>query len=98
MVDQEASRVIAVVEVKYLAGDTATARFREAVTQIVHYTRAYAPGPRLDDLVGRSLVVMSKDAPAVRCSGTAIPKALDFEDVIQGHLSPWIRSVLGLPP
>ena len=92
LVDMQARMVRAVVEVKYLAGDTASARFREAVDQIVRYGRGYASGQALEDLIGRSLVVMSVDAPGLRNPGRGVPTALDFLGVMQGRLRTWLRS------
>ncbi len=93
LVDMQAGAVLAVIEVKYLAGDTATARFREAVDQIVRYGRGYASSQDLEDLVGRSLVVMSVNAPALQRPGPAVPSAIDFLGITQGLLRPWLRSL-----
>lgn len=93
LVDMQAEVVLAVIEVKYLAGDTATARFREAVDQIVRYGRGYASGQDLEALVGRSLVVMSVNAPALQHPGPGVPSAIDFLGITQGLLRPWLRSL-----
>lgn len=94
VLDTSAGRIAAVVEVKYLAADTATARFREAVDQVVRYGRGYAVGPALEDLIGRSLVVMSVGAPKLQKPGPGIPSALDFEGVTQGQLRHWVQRLL----
>ena len=52
VVDDEAGRTAAIVEVKYLAGDTANARFREAAGQIVRYGRGFGAEADLPALIG----------------------------------------------
>lgn len=94
VLDTMAGRVAAVVEVKYLTGDTAAARFREAVDQITRYSRGYAAGPALEDLIGCSLVVMSEGVPELQKPGVGIPAALDFEAITQGQLQPWVRKLV----
>lgn len=94
LVDVQADIVLAVIEVKYLAADTATARFREAVDQIVRYSRGYAWNQPLDGLIGRSLVVMSVKAPDLKNPAPGVPTALDFDDVTHGLLGPWTRALL----
>ena len=51
--DRLAGQAVGIVEVKYLAGDTASARFREAAGQIVRYARGYRPEAEVDGLVSR---------------------------------------------
>ena len=46
LVDEEEPRVLAVMEVKYVQGDTVTNRFREAMHQVIRYARGYAEGGR----------------------------------------------------
>ena len=63
VVDEYAGRALAIVEVKYLEGDTANARFREAMGQIVRYARGYGGAGEIDGIIRRSLVAVSREAP-----------------------------------
>lgn len=94
IVDEPTGRVVSVIEVKYLAGDTANARFREANGQIVRYARGYVTGGSIDDLVRRSLVALSADAPALLDDTAPAPAAVDFAAMQEGSLRPWIRERL----
>lgn len=98
VVDRDADAVVAVVEVKYIAGDTATARFREAVDQVVRYGRSYAPAGATGPLLERSLVALSRNAP-VRVEHTApAPFSADFETIMQPHgLDAWAAVVVAAP-
>ena len=58
--DRLESQARGIVEVKYLAGDTANARFREAAGQIVRYARGYSPEAQIDGLVRASLIALSR--------------------------------------
>ena len=90
LINTATQKVAAVVEVKYLAADTATARFREAVEQIVRYSRGYASGVDLDDLIGRSLVAMSVQSPQTLTPKPAsVPAATDFSQIVEGSLQQW---------
>lgn len=97
VVDRARDEVAAVVEVKYIAGDTATARFREAVDQVVRYGRSYAPADGLDALLGRSLVALSRGAPARVDSTVPAPFSVDFEALRQPPgLDDWASSLTAL--
>ncbi len=91
LVDSTSARVVAVIEVKYLAADTATVRFREAVEQIVRYGRGYARNDELTALLKRSLVAMSVEAPSLIHQQPAggVPIAIDFSRMKQGLLRAW---------
>ncbi len=90
LVDAIKQRVLAVIEVKYLAGDTASTRFREAIEQIVRYSRGYATAAELSLLQGRSLVAMSVEAPEIIMpKPEAVPTATDFSQMMQGSLRVW---------
>lgn len=94
VVDRDKDAVVSVVEVKYIAGDTATARFREAVDQVVRYGRSYATGPERDGLLSRSLVALSRNAPARVGHAAPAPFAVDFEAIKQPHgLDAWAAAV-----
>lgn len=94
VIDRETMGVAAIVEVKYLAGDTAAARFREAVGQIVRYSRGYATDQAYDDLVERSLVVLSHGAPPPPPVDAAAPMAADFDTLRTGGLYAWASRLL----
>lgn len=92
--DRLARQVIGIVEVKYLAGDTASARFREAAGQIVRYARGYRPVAEIDGLIRASLIALSREAPALLNEATAAPRAVDFEGLTDGRLQAWVRERL----
>ena len=95
VVDRDKNAVVSVVEVKYIAGDTATARFREAVDQVVRYGRSYAPAAERNALLSRSLVALSRHAPARVGHAAPAPFAADFEAIRQPHgLDAWAAAVL----
>ena len=91
LVDSVKKAAIAVVEVKYLAADTATARFREAIEQIVRYARGYADGDGLSALLGRSVVAMSVEAPKPVTPNADVPYSVDFAAILNGELRSWIH-------
>lgn len=97
VVDDEARRVAAIVEVKYLAGDTANARFREAAGQIVRYGRGYSAESDLPALTRRSLIALSREAPALLDNAAAAPPAVDFGRIKAGALRQWVRERLSPP-
>jgi hypothetical protein len=90
VVDRELGRVAAVAEAKYLLGDTASARFRDAAEQIVLYSRSYSTASDLTALIGRSLIILSDDAPEiVNTTAAGVPAAVDFGGITHGALSAW---------
>lgn len=94
VVDRDADAVVAVVEVKYIAGDTATTRFREAVDQVVRYGRSYAPAGATGPLLERSLVALSRNAPVRVSHAAPAPFCADFEAIRQPHgLDAWAAAV-----
>jgi hypothetical protein len=98
VVDREADAVAAVVEVKYIAGDTATARFREAVDQVVRYGRSYAPAGATGPLLERSLVALSRHAPVRVSHAAPAPFCVDFAAIRQPHgLDAWAAAVTAAP-
>ncbi|SDJ50006.1 hypothetical protein [Salipiger marinus] len=98
VVDRDQDAVAAVVEVKYIAGDTATTRFREAVDQVVRYGRSYAPTGATAPLLSRSLVALSRHAPARIDPDAPAPFSVDFEALKQPHgLDAWALALLALP-
>ena len=97
IVDQEAEVVAAIVEVKYLAGDTATARFREAAAQVVRYVRGYSNSTSIDSLIRRSLIAISMDAPEILDNAAPTVWAVDFSAMRTGALRGWVRDRLLSP-
>lgn len=90
LVDVSTNRAVAVIEVKYLAADTAAVRFREAVDQIVRYGRGYASNDDLTALIGRSLVAMSVEAPSlIQQQAEGVPMTIDFSRMKQESLRAW---------
>jgi len=94
IVDDEAGSVAAIVEVKYLAGDTANARFREAAGQIVRYGRGYCGEAELPSLIRRSLIALSREVPSLIDDTTDAPRAVDFGGILDGRLNLWVRERL----
>lgn len=94
IVDRDAQKARGIVEVKYLAGDTASARFREAAGQVVRYARGYVPEAELDDLVRASLIALNRDNPALLDEQAAAPRAVDFAGLTDGSLHAWVRERL----
>lgn len=92
--DRQAKRAVGIVEVKYLAGDTASARFREAAGQIVRYARGYRPDAEVDGLIGVSLIALSREAPALLDEDAPVPRAVDFKGISDGRLRAWVRERL----
>ena len=95
VVDRDAEAVVSVVEVKYIAGDTSTARFREAVDQVVRYGRSYAPDGARASLLQRSLVALSRNAPVRVEHAAPAPFSIDFSAITQPHgLDEWAAAVV----
>jgi len=94
VVDHESQNVAAIVEVKYLAGDTANARFREAAGQIVRYGRGYSEEADLPHLIRRSLIALSREAPLLIDETADAPRAVDFAGILDGRLKQWVRERL----
>lgn len=95
LIDDDAGMVMSVIEVKYLLGDTGPVRFREAVGQVVRYARNYAGEDKeINQLIGRSLVALSANAPIRRGAGDASPSAVDFAGIQAGAINRWVRDVV----
>ena len=87
VVNHESQKVAAIVEVKYLAGDTANTRFREAAGQIVRYGRGYSEEADLPHLIRRSLIALSREAPSLIDEAADAPRAVDFAGMLDGRLA-----------
>ena len=97
IIDQEAKAVAAIVEVKYVAGETANTRFREAATQVVRYARGYSNSTSIDNLISRSLIAISIDAPKIIHDAAPTLSAVDFCAIRQGALRGWVKDRLLSP-
>ncbi len=86
--------VAAIIEVKYVAADTAAARFREAVSQVVRYARGYSGSGSIDQLIRRSLIVLSIGSPDVLEDASPTVGAVDFPAIREGALRGWVRDRL----
>lgn len=89
VVDNELACVAAIIEVKYLSGDTAKARFKDGVNQVVRYARGYVPQAGLPSLLSRSVVALSHDAPTKVDLAAQVPLGIDFNALRQHGLSSW---------
>lgn len=96
--DRLSGRAKGIIEVKYSAGDTVNARFREAAGQIVRYARGYAADGEIDGLIRASLIALTRSPPALLEETATAPRAVDFEGLTDGRLQLWIRERLLAPP
>ncbi len=96
IVDRNLDAVAAVIEVKYLAGDTANARFRDAVDQVVRYARGYSPG-NTGPLIAQSLVALSHGAPLVLDADAGAPASVDFAGIMRSELFSWAARLAAQP-
>ena len=92
LINEETAYIVAIIEIKYLAGDTAGTRFREAMDQIVRYARGYADGADMGALVRRSLIAMNTGAPRLRDLSATAPSSVDFAAMQTGGLTSWVTS------
>lgn len=97
VLDQVAGQVVAIVEVKYVAGDTSAGRFREAVDQVVRYARGYAPTGATGPILARSLVAISRDAPVLADLSADVLGSVDFAGITRDELSAWAARLVGAP-
>lgn len=97
VVDQDAQQVVSIIEVKYVAGDTSSGRFREAVDQVVRYARGYAPPGGTGPILARSLVAISRDAPTLVDLSAQVPGSVDFEGITRNELAAWASRLASWP-
>lgn len=97
VLDQMAEQVVAIVEVKYVAGDTSSGRFREAVDQVVRYARGYAPLGETGPILARSLVAISRDAPVIADLSADVLGSIDFAGIMRNELFAWAARLVGAP-
>jgi hypothetical protein len=94
ILDESSQDVVSVVEVKYLAGDSFISQFRQAVSQIIRYTRNYTPPETWDQLIEKSIVVMSARVPERQSHDGFAPSAMDFQTLLQPKLEAWAEQLL----
>ena len=94
VVDERRKLVLAIVEVKYVAGGNAVSRFREALGQVVRYVRGYAEGDGIPSLIRRSLIVTSEGARQIIYPSKVAPGWTDFPNIQSGSLNAWVRERL----
>lgn len=94
IVDEQAERAIAIVEVKYLEGNSVNSRFRDGMNQIVRYSRGYGDAAEIKGLIRRSLIVMNERVPKMHDLSAPAPMAMDFPAMQKDGLSIWVRSRL----
>lgn len=97
VVDSVAATVLAIVEVKYLTGESAADRVRSAVTQLVRYARGYGPLAGIEPLLGRCLIAVSQGLGGIapvdpRPAGT--PSLVDFAGIQSRALDRWADELL----
>lgn len=97
IVDETKQAVAAVVEVKYLTGEDATDRVKSAVSQIIRYARGYTSNQTLDELIGRSLAVMSTGIDGLTLSALPnnVPSVADFAGIRRQALAQWAHRICG---
>lgn len=100
IIDENAQKVAAVVEIKYLTGEDATDRVKDAVGQIIRYARGYAEGEDLRPLLGRCLAVMSRGIEDLTLSALPddVPHVADFGAITRRELAPWVARLCGASP
>ena len=93
--------VVAVAEAKYSTSLISWADgFRDAVAQIVRYSRLYTDCVPQDVLLRRSLVAISNLPEEIRSKpapGTS-PIAVGMEDLLNGNLAAWTQRVMASSP
>lgn len=95
--DRDTNKIVSIIEVKYVAGDTSSARFREAVDQVVRYARGYAPAGATGPILARSLVAISRDAPVLADLAADVLGSVDFAGIMRNELSSWAARLAGVP-
>lgn len=95
--DREADAIVSIIEVKYVAGDTSSGRFREAVDQVVRYARGYAATGATGPILARSLVAISRDAPVLADLSADVLGSVDFAGIMRSELSSWAARLAAAP-
>ena len=86
-------KAVSIVEVKYFSNEESdgTDALRDAIGQLVRYTRGYRPMAQLEDLLDHSIVALIRHeadrVPDPRPYG--LPLIVDLEGILQGRLETW---------
>jgi hypothetical protein len=94
--DRVRSRVVAVAEAKYsLSPSSWSDLFREAVTQIVRYSRNYRDFVPQDELLRRSVIAVSNlPSDVVRMRPNTSPLAFSIEELLNDDLGAWTERAI----
>ena len=90
VINEVTRELISIIEVKFHAGDNPTARFREAIYQIVRYGRGYNGDP--DAIMERSVVAMNTTVPLLEAAIPGIPVAFSFDDILNYKFATWVAA------
>lgn len=88
--NQVTGKVLGIVEVKFHSGENPLSRFREAIHQLVRYSRGYDSD--LTGIIERSFVAMNTEVPRLEKGAVGAPAAFSFDDILNKHLSVWIKA------
>jgi hypothetical protein len=90
LVDRTAGQAVSIVEVKYVSGDVAGTRFREAVEQVVRYSRGYENPAAVRR---HSLIAMTGNPPTPVSELGDAPQAISFAAIKSGTLTAWAHAI-----
>ncbi len=97
VVDTAADRVVAIIEVKFVAGDSVEGRFKEAVEQLVRYARGYGESGTIGPIGNASLVAISHCAPKLSDMTVQTIQSVDFAGLTQHALASWADRLVSPP-
>ena len=89
---------VSIVEVKYFSNEESDGAdaVRDAIGQLVRYTRGYRPMAQIVDLLDHSIVAVIRHeagrVPDPKPYG--LPSIVDFEGIMQRRLEPWARRLV----
>lgn len=89
IVDAANDRVAAIIEVKFVSGDSVESRFKEAIQQVVRYARGYGEAGALERIGRSSLVAISHNAPQPDAAAPDTIQSVDFEGLKRLELASW---------
>jgi hypothetical protein len=87
IVDEEAQRVVGIIEVKMHEGDDPTSQFRAAIHQLVRYARGYENSAQV---LGGSAVAMNVSVPSLQVVDPSVPGSFSFDHILADGLRPWV--------
>lgn len=97
IVDTANDRVAAIIEVKFVAGDSVEGRFKEAIQQIVRYARGYGEAGELGRIGRSSLVAISHTAPQLLAAPVETIQSVDFDGLRRLELASWADRLVSQP-